>query len=370
MGLIKAFTGSIGGVFADQWKDIITADTFEEHSAVIPGIFRQTNAGRGSNTSGSEGVISNGSKIFVPENTAAFIFSDSGIEEIINEPGGYVYQNGEESIFNGGTLKDSIFSQVKERFGYGGQPGTQKYVAYVNLREIRGIKFGTRGPLLYNDAFYGTDLEITSFGSFSIQITEPTKFVRNYLPANQLYYSFDDAETRAQILSEFLQSFMVVLNTMSKDYRISELPSKANEIADKISIDDSNAGSWESRFGFKVVKVGIQNIEFSEDSKHLVSQYSKNKMNLKAYDDVSQRASDISAQQKIAEGIQTGGLGDTGGMLFGMNFAQGLNSKAGVNESVDFDTKIEQVKKMKELLDAGILTQEEFNIKKKELMGL
>lgn len=46
------------------------------------------------NVNGSEGVITNGSKIYVPENTAAFIFSESAIEEIITEPGGYEYRHG------------------------------------------------------------------------------------------------------------------------------------------------------------------------------------------------------------------------------------------------------------------------------------
>ena len=73
MGLIKAITDSIGGTFADQWKEIITVHAFDEHTAVSPGIVQESNNGRGVNTKGSAGVISNGSKIFIPENTAAFI---------------------------------------------------------------------------------------------------------------------------------------------------------------------------------------------------------------------------------------------------------------------------------------------------------
>lgn len=62
MGIIQAFTGSIGGTFADQWKDIISAGEFDEHTVVAPGIYKQHNKGRGSNDSYSEGVITNGSK--------------------------------------------------------------------------------------------------------------------------------------------------------------------------------------------------------------------------------------------------------------------------------------------------------------------
>jgi membrane protease subunit (stomatin/prohibitin family) len=373
MGIIRAFTGALGGTFADQWKDIITAGHFDEHTVVSPGVFQQTNRGRGSNFNGSTGVITNGSKIFVPENTAAFIFSQSGIEDILTTAGGYEYQNGQQSIFNGNGV-GAIFSQVKDRISYGGQTSDQKQIAFVNLREIRDIKFGTRGPLLYNDLYYGTDLEILAFGAFSIKISDAERFIKNYVPANVTYYSFDSKEAKEQILSEFLQSFVDALNTLSTTYRISQLPSQINEISQAIASDSDNAGTWLERFGFEIVKVSIQNIEFSEDSRELVRQYSSNKMNLKAYDDVSQKSSNVAAQQKIAQGIQDNGLGDGAGMIFGMNMAQGMNPQnaAPVSQkpSLSFDEQIEAVKKMKDLLDAGILTQEEFDIKKKEIMGI
>lgn len=370
MGIIKAFTGSIEGTFADQWKDIITAGQFDEHTAITPGLLKQTNNGRGSNSSSSVSVISKGSKIFVPENTAAFIFNQSGIEEVITTPGGYVYQTGDESILNGSGFKSAIINQVKNRISYGGQTSSQTQIAFVNLREIRDIKFGTKGPLLYNDLYYGTDLEVLAYGNFSIKICNPEIFIENYVPANVTYYTFDNKDARTQIFSEFLQSFTVALNSLSTLYRISHLPSHANEIASKISADHLNAGTWKERFGFEIVKVGIQNIEFSPESRELVKQYSSNKMNIKAYDDVSQKVSNISAQQKIAQGIQDNGFGDGAGMIFGMNMAQNLSPQAEDKSVISLDEQIEILKKLKELLDAGILSQEEFDLKKKEVMML
>ncbi len=374
MGIIRAFTGAIGGTFADQWKDIITAGHFDEHTVVSPGVFIQTNNGRGSNLKGSNGVISNGSKIFIPENTAAFIFSQSGIEEIITTPGGYSYQNGQNSIFNGDGITASILNQAIDRIGFGGQTSDQKQIAFVNLREIRDIRFGTRGPLVYNDLFYGTDLEILAFGTFSVKVIDAETFIKNYVPANISYYSFDDQKARSQILSEFIQSFTVALNSLSTIYRISQLPSQANEIAGKISLDNSNAGTWKERFGFEIVKVGIENIEFSPESRELVKQYSSNKMSLKAYEDISQKSSNIAAQQKIAQGIQDNGLGDGAGMIFGMNMAQNMNPQTAApitqKFSMSLDEQIDAVKKFKELMDAGILSKEEFDVKKKEIMGL
>lgn len=371
MGIVKAFSGAITGTFADQWREIVTAGPFEEQTAVTPGILKRSNNGRGTNFEGSEDILTSGSKIFIPENTAAFIFNQAGIEAVITKPGGYFYVSGQESIFDGNGVVDPLVHQIKERVMYGGETPNQTKVAFINLREIRNLKFGTRGPMMYNDMFYGTDLEIQAYGTFSIRITDPVKFVRNYVPANVTSYSFSSRSAREQIIGEFLQSFLVAVNSLSGKYRISQLPSQANDLANAIVNDTNNAGTWEDRFGFKLVKVGIQDIDFAEESKELVQQYSSNKMKVKAYEDVSQKASNISAQQKIASGIEEHGLGDGGaGLIFGMNYAQGLTADAGTKATMSLDEQIETLKKLKELVDAGILTQEEFDAKKKEIMGL
>jgi len=390
MGIIRAFTGAISGTFADQWKDIITAGQFDEYTVVAPGVLRQPSKGRGTYNNATDGVISNGSKIFVPENIAAFIFSQSGIEEIITEAGGYEYQSGQSSIFNGDGFGKSIIQQAKDRVGFGGQTSEQKQVAFVNLREIRGVRFGTRGPLMYHDMFYGADLEITAFGVFSLKIIDAERFIKNYVPANTNYYTFADQKARSQILSEFIQSFVVALNSLSATFRISQLPSQANEIASIISGENSNAGAWKARFGFEIVQVGIENIEFSPESKELVKQYSSKQMEWKVLENVTQQSSNVAAQQKIAQGVQNHGLGNMPGMVLGMGLVQGMNPQTAApvtpiapiapaasqptapaepKAAMSFDEQIETLKKLKDLLDAGILSEDEFNAKKKEIMG-
>ncbi|CAB4924581.1 MAG: SPFH domain-containing protein [Actinobacteria bacterium] len=381
MGISQAFAGALGGTFADQWKDIITAGHFGEFTAIAPGVFQQSNRGRGTNSSGSVDVISNGSKIFVPENTAAFIFSQAGIEDVITEPGGYEFQSGIPSVFDGDGFTASVLKQTAERFSFGGQPSAQHRIAFVNLREIRGIKFGTRGPLVFHDRFYGADLELFAFGTFSLRIVDATAFVRTFLPPNTRYYAFDTVEARQQISSEFIQAFVVAINSLSETHRISELPSRTGAIAELLADDSSTLGSWITRFGLDVVQVGIENIELSPESRELVRNYSANKMNVSAFEGVSQQASNTAAQQKIAQGVQDNGLGDGAGLIFGMNLAQGLNAQtaahsapsplpAAPSQGPSLDEQIEAVKKLKDLLDSGILTQDEFDTKKKQVMGL
>ena len=367
MGLTKAFIGAMRGTFADQWKDIITASSFDELQVVAPGVLKSKNHGQKGDLA-SAGVISSGSKIYVPENTAAFIYSQSGIEEIITQPGGYEYSNGQPSVFNGDSIFRSIFKQTKERVGYGGISPDEKRIAFVNLREIRGIKFGTHGPMPYNDLYYGVDLDITAYGVFSIKVNNPALFIRNFVPVNTDSYSFASQEARSQIVSEFLQSFIVAINALSKEFRLSQLQAHMNDITNTVIKDTKNAGTWEKRFGFIIVGIGIEAIHYTDASREIIRKFADNKMGVTAFEDVSYHASHIAAQQKVAEGIQNHGFGDVGGMVFGMNIAKSFAANIDAENRMNIDQQIETLKKLKELLDAGILTEVEFEQKKKEIL--
>lgn len=388
MGILGAAFDAFSGTLADQWKDIVTVEEFDERTAVAPGVRKRNNEGYGYNQ-GQSNILSNGSIIYVPENTAAFIFSQSGIEDVIAKPGGYEYRDGQLSVFDKQSRDESgivktLFNQTAQRIGFSGMSADDKRVSFVNLRELRGIKFGTRGPLAYNDLYYETDLEVYAYGLFSIKIVEPVAFVRNFLPANVGSYSFNDLESRSQLVAEFLHSFIVALNSLSTEYRISQLPSQAGKIADQIHSEGENAGTWKERFGIELCGVAIENIEFSDDSRELVHSYSEKKMSVRAYEGVSAQAGNMAAQQMIAEGVRENGLGDGGNMLFGLGLAGSLNpqnasqatgatvpdqnSDAKLTPSVD--DQVETLKKLKELVDMGILTPEEFTAKKKQLLGL
>ncbi len=369
MGVLQAFEDAVVSTFADQWKEVVTAGPFDEHTLASPGILKTRDNGRGANNPGSEAVISNGSKIYVPENTAAFIFNHSTLENIILIPGDYEFLDGDKSVFNNDGFISPITEQIKKRFGFGGITPDYKQIIFVNLREIRNIRFGTAGPQIYHDPAYGIDLEVHAWGSFSIRITDAERFILNFVPPHVTFCSVDEPKINRQIVSEFLQSFSVALNSMSSTYRVSQLASLENEITTRIAKDSVNVGSWKERFGFELVKATINSIELSDDSKEIVRQYAAKKVNLSAYSDIPQRASDIAAQQKIARGIQNNGFGNMGGMVLGMNMAQTLNMNAGA-KTLSVDKQLELVTKLKAALDAGVLTQEEYDAKKKEVLGL
>ncbi|AXE37765.1 SPFH domain-containing protein [Acidipropionibacterium virtanenii] len=375
MGVVQAFAGALGGTFADQWQEIITAGRFDEHTVVGPGVLQQATNGRGSSVRGSADIISDGSRIFIPEGTAAFIFGQSGIEDVIWTPGGYVYQNGMPSVFNGDDVWRSMTSQTTQRLRYRGQAPEQRYVEFINLREIRGIKFGTPAPMLYHDQFYDADLEILSHGTFSLQVVNPVAFVQKFLPPNCRHYTFASPEARRQISAEFIQAFVSAINSLSSVYRISELPSHSEEISRAIADDSAALGAWIERFGLDVVQVAIESIEFSPESREIVKRYSKKSMNLALLEGISRRVSSIASQHRIAQNMRNHRVDSDDDPVPGIDPGRSHRPQIGALEaastaSPSLNEQVDAVKKLKELLDAGILTQDEFDSKKSKILGL
>lgn len=278
-------------------------------------------------------------------------------------------------MFSDGGIANAIIDQAVDRLGFAGISSDEKRVAYINLHEIRNIRFGTRSPLIYHDYYYDVDLEICSCGTFSLRVVDPERVIRSFVPANVGQYSFDDPDARLQITGEFLQAFCSAIGILSQQYRISELIAKTSEVSSALQNDDACARSWIERFGFRISKVAIESIKLSQESKDLVRMFSSKRMSVTAFENVGQQASNIAAQQKIATGIQDFGLGDGAGLLFGMNLAQGINPVNASNaNSKDTGSSIEEqldlVMKLKQLYDVGALTQEEFDKKKSEILGL
>lgn len=368
MGILKLLSDSFFGTLSDQFKDIITTDTFDELTVVKPGYLKSQNKGRGVNDAASNDVLSNGSLIFVPENTAAIVYSQGFIENIITKPGRYEYQNGEKSIFNGDDVLDTIFDQVKGRIRFGGISSEEKKISFVNLREIRGILFGTNGSQIYHDKYYDADLEVIAHGSFSIQIVDIETFLKKYLPANSKTYTFDDINSKAQVIQEFTNSLIVAINDLSNEYRIVELPARSKMICDTLKNEKDNVGSWKERYGFEITNVAIESIELTDKSRELVNKFNESRMSTKVYENINSDVAGEAVRQKVAEGVKENGLGG-GGVILGMNMAETLNTKSNDNKT-SVEKQVEILKSLKELLDNGVITEEEFEMKKKEVIGI
>ena len=387
MGFIKAFTGALGGTFADQWKDFIVPESAPATAAIFGAVKKGTDAGRGSNTKGSENIITNGSKIVVPEGCALITMQDGAITGCITEVGGFIYNSDDQnsqSFLTGDGFISSTLKTSWERFKFGGVPGSEQTAFYVNLKEIPGNRFGTQSEIYWDDAFLGTQVGAVTRGTYTMKIVDPILFAKNFVPMEYLrpgadVFDFADMDNVAgeQLFNEVVGSlsaaFSNYTNDPSKGNRITKIQGDQIGFAQSLSQAVEDAYQWKSSRGLEIVKVAITAIEYDEDSKQLLS-------DAKKADALSGRRGNSFMQQAVARGFQA--AGENGGGAQGMAFmGMGVNAVGGVMGGMQQPEQpqqqpqpavdpYEEIKKYKKLLDDGIITQEEFDRKKKELLGL
>jgi len=381
MGFIKAFAGALGGAFADQWKDFyVPMQGVPATAAIFPAVPQGTNAGRGSNTKGSENIITNGSKIVVPEGTALITLQDGAITGCITEPGGFIFTSDDpnaKSMFSGDGIIASTLGQSWERFKFGGQPGSQQSAYYVNLREIPNNRFGTQSEIYWDDAYLNAQVGAVTRGTYTLKIVDPMLFIKNFVPMNYLsdceVFDFADMDNDAgaqlfnEVVSSLSAAFSNYTNDPSKGNRITKIQGDQIGFAKSLSQAVEEGYSWKTDRGIEIVKVAIQAIEYDEDTKKLLS-------DVKKADALAGARGNSFMQQAVARGFQAAGENSgIGGMTFmGMGMNAVGSAMGGLQQPVQQpqEDPIEKLKKYKEMLDAGLITQEDYDEQKKKLLGV
>ena len=409
MGFIKAFSGALGGTFADQWKDFYgPRQGVPATAALFQAVPQGTNAGRGENYKGSENIITNGSKIIVPEGTALITVQDGQITGMIAEPGGFEFRSDDpnsKSVFSGDGILASTIGQSWERFKFGGQPGSQQLAFYINLKEIPNNKFGTQSEIYWDDAYLNAQVGAVTRGTYTLKIVDPLLFVKNFVPQQYLQpnapvFDFADMENDAgnqlfnEVVNTLSAAFSNYTNDPSRGNRISKIQGDQIGFAQSMSQAVEDAYQWKSGRGLEIVRTTLAAIEYDEDTKALLS-------DVKKADALSGARGNSFMQQSVARGMQAAGEngGGTGMAFMGMGMQAGSGMMQGMQQPTQTAQNpfinvggqaqqapqeqpqqpqpqaqqvdpYEELKKAKELLDAGIITQEDFDAKKKSLLGI
>ena len=261
MGIIRAAVNAVHGSLADQWLETVEPYEMGEHTVFTEGILVR----KGQNRKGSQ-TISNGSVIHVYDNQFMMLVDGGKIVDYTAEPGYFtVDQSSSPSLFSGSL--DAAVQDTFERLKFGGQTPHEQKVYYINLQEIKGIKFGTRNPVNYFDQFYNAELFLRAHGSYSIRIVDPLRFYAEAVPRNASRVEIEDINE--QYMNEFLEGLQSSINQMAADgIRISFAASKSAELSRYMA--DAMDESWRAMRGMEIQSVAIASLSYDESSQKLI----------------------------------------------------------------------------------------------------
>ena len=313
MGLIKAVAAAAGRGLGDQWKEVIMADNMGGQTVFTKGVPVRND---GSNGRGTSDIITNGSVIHVAPNQFMMLIDGGKVVDYTAEAGYYtVSTSSAPSLFNGEfkeTLKD-VFGRIQ----YGGTNPQRQQCFFINLQEIKGIKFGTPAPQNYFDNFYNSELFVRAHGNYSIKITNPLLFYEQVIPKNADHVEIDDINE--QYLSEFLEGFSAALNGLSAEgIRISFLASKAPELSRHMqtALDDD----WRESRGFEIDHVSVASVSYTEESQKLINMRNQGAMMADPF------IREGFTQSAVASGIQAAGSNTSGAGAAFMGVGMGMNA--------------------------------------------
>lgn len=303
MGIIRALAGAIGGGLADQWLEVYESDYMGPSTITAPGVMVRQNDSRNSNRKGTADTISNGSIIQVKEGQFMLLVDGGKVIDYSGEAGYFKVDNSSmPSLFNG-ELGDTI-KETFNRVRFSGTTPYKQTTFFLNMQEIRGLKFGTPAPVNYFDNFYNAELFLRAYGSYTIRITDPLKFYVQ-VADHDADSSIDVADMSEQYRNEFLTAFQTALNKMSSDgQRISFVLSRGDELAKYMQ--DVLDEKWQELRGFQVESVAIASISYDEESQKLINMRNQGAM----LSDASIREGYV--QGSIARGLESAGSNKAG----------------------------------------------------------
>ena len=277
MGLISAAIGSATTALGDTFKEVVTCPEVGNNVIIQRGV---VNHGSG-NLVHSEGVISAGSKIIVPQGMAMMLVDNGQIVEFTDTPGDYIWDSSSEPSIFVGNLGKSIVETIKtigSRITYGGQTARDQRVYYVNTKILPAVPYGSQQPETIVDPVYGS-VEITYNGEFNVKVDDPVILVNTMLGANPKdTLTFDDifaSEGRNILKGRFSQKVGEAITEIMAVNNISfnRIQGQRSAITDKMNTL-LNA-DWHDKYGIIVAGEVTININASEEAKAQIREIDK-----------------------------------------------------------------------------------------------
>lgn len=240
-------------------------------------------------------------------------------------------------------------------------------IYFFKRNQLTDLNWGTTSVIRYDDPKYKFPVGLRAFGNFSVQIIQADWFVQNISGVKDIFTASD---LRQLLSSRFLQPLADYL--ANAKYSYAEIDSHRNDIAQVLK---TNLDADFTKLGFSLLDFRIEGTSFDDDTAKRINRIA----DMSAESQAAQATGLSYAQFQQLEALKDaaknpgGGAGIGMGVGVGIGFGQQMvNSMGGVNQgaaSSGSDDIATRLKKLKELLDQNLITNEEFEAKRKDLLS-
>jgi membrane protease subunit (stomatin/prohibitin family) len=237
-------------------------------------------------------------------------------------------------------------------------------IYYVSTKQFTNLKWGTSNPVIVRDSEFG-QVRLRSFGTYTMRVIDPKKFIKEFAGT--------DPWVRIERISEQLRNTIISkLSEGLAEANVSVLDLAANftEIGEKLKpVFQKEFDVW----GIELGMFYIENVTLPEEVEKMFDKTTQLNMLKDKLNQFNQMQGGI-ALEKMADNPGAAGTAGIGaGVVLTNLFQQQQQPAAGnntpVNDPEEKQKLVDLLKQLGELKAQGILTEEEFNQKKAEILG-
>lgn len=262
-------------------------------------------------------------------------------------------------------------------FPFGGKTPFSAEVWYVNTMVKRDMKWGTKGPVQIIDPQFNFPVSVRAFGRWGFRIDEPRSFVVKLVGTLR---TTDSARIEEHFTGEITQRLSDALAKclVEKQTSVFQANARLNEISAFVTGDITPEFT---RFGIEIINFNIERVSIPEEEQKKFQEVLGKRMEIEqisgakvgqAY--ATMRTFDTLEKAAVNEGGGSGqllgaGLGIGAGLGAGVPIGQQLGHAMNIHpEQPVTDDPMAKLQKLKQILDGGLITQEDFDAKKKTIL--
>ena len=242
-------------------------------------------------------------------------------------------------------------------------------IFFFKTTKILDQKWGTRSIIKYEDPKYKFPVGLMAFGNYSFRIQKPGHFFVNVVGHNSEFTVADFREVMNSRIVQPLTDFLA-----ESQYTYVDIDRNRDEIAadllEKLKTDFY-------KLGFRLTDLRIEGTNFDEHTMNRINRIADVSAEVHAakaagmdYANMQQLEAMRDAARNEGGGAGVG-MGIGAGMGFGQMMANSMGAGFGAQASQQAqaqDDPVVKLQKLKQMLEADLITQEEYDAEKKEIL--
>jgi len=262
---------------------------------------------------------------------------------------------------------------------FGGDTPFTAEIWYVNQTVKRDLRWGTPQPIQLIDPAVGFPISLRSFGSWGVRVDNPQSFVVQ-LVGSQV--EAESGKVHSYFIGEINQKLANTLASAVVGNQISVLSISAaiNELSDLVA---EEIRTEFERFGVELINFNIESISIPNEELEKIQNVFEKKMEaeqlskvnvggayttIKTFETLKTAAENTSEGGSAVGGLLGAGIGLGAGLPIGQQLGQQMSVDSPQPEGQKDSPKI-RLEKLKELFDDDLITEEEFNKRKTEILS-